>query len=64
MLKAKIDPETKDILCPTCSESKFVIFRRDRLEETAKEGYLNHCKCGCGQIFIYIVDQRGNVVVE
>lgn len=63
MLKAKIDPETKDILCPTCSKSNFVIFRRDRLE-TTKERYLNHCKCGCGQIFIYVVDQMGNVVVD
>ena len=63
MLKAKIDPETKDILCPTCSESNFVIFRRDPLE-AAKERYLNHCKCGSGQLFIYVVDQMGNIVVE
>ena len=62
MLEANINPETFEILCPDCSKSNFKIFRRDKL---SKEQYLNHCKCeSCGQIFVYKVDKRNNVILE
>lgn len=60
MLKAKINPETSEIVCPTCNESNFTIFRRDKV---SKEIYLNHCKCeNCGQLFIYNVDKKNNPI--
>jgi Zn finger protein HypA/HybF involved in hydrogenase expression len=46
MLEANINPETSEILCPTCNKSDFKVFRRRRVSE---EIYLNQCKCeGCG----------------
>lgn len=60
--QAKINPETKEVLCPTCEESNFKAFRRDKI---SKEIYLNHCKCeNCAQLFIYKVDKKNNVILE
>ena len=61
-LKAKINPETSEILCPTCEVSNFKIFRRDKI---SKEIYLNHCKCeNCAQLFVYKVDRKNDVISE
>lgn len=58
-LKAKIVPETSEILCPICEQSTFKIFRRDKV---SKEVYLNHCKCeNCAQLFVYKVDKMNNL---
>lgn len=60
--KAKIDPETSEVLCPTCVKNNFTIFRRDRV---SGEIYLNHCKCeNCGQLFVYNVDKKDNVILR
>jgi transcription elongation factor Elf1 len=60
MLKAIINSQTLEILCPTCNKNNFTIFRRDK---TSEELYLNHCKCeNCGQLFIYSVDKKNNPV--
>lgn len=61
MFKAIINPETSEVLCPTCDKSNFTIFRRDKV---SNEIYLNHCKCkNCGQLFTYKVDKKNNPVL-
>lgn len=61
MFEAKIDPETSEIICPTCEKSNFTIVRRDKVSQGV---YLNHCKCeNCGQLFIYTVDKKNNPIL-
>lgn len=60
MLKAKIDKDN-NVICPNCDRSEYDIFRRDNLGEGT---YLNHCKCGCGQLFAYKVDKQNIAVIE
>lgn len=61
-LRAKVNPETNEILCPTCEESNFKVFRRNKI---SKEIYLNYCKCeNCAQLFIYEVNKKNNVILK
>ena len=61
-LEAKVNKETNEVLCLTCEQSTFKIFRRDKI---SKEIYLNHCKCeNCAQLFIYKVDKTNNVIIK
>ncbi len=71
MLKAHLNSETLEILCPLCKETNFEIFRRDKLtsqnpwceNESLKGQYLNHCKCdNCSQLFVYNVDKMNNMI--
>ncbi len=62
MLEANINPETSEILCPTCKKNDFKVFRR---RKDSEEIYLNQCKCeSCGQLFIYKVDKKNNVILD
>ncbi len=62
MVDGVIDIKTKQIICPTCDKSNFVIFRKDKIEE---EIYLNHCKCkNCGQLFVYKADLANRIVID
>lgn len=62
MLKAIINLETLEVICPTCNKSNFTIFRRDKVSD---EIYFNHSKCeDCGQLFIYNVDRKNNPILE
>ena len=59
MVKPYIDPVTLAIVCPTCMQSQFTVFRRD---PEAHGLCLNHCKCACGQLFVYHVDDSNQPV--
>ena len=62
MLKANINTETSEVSCPGCEENNFTTFRRDKV---SKKTYLNHCKCeNCGQLFVYNVNEKDDVVFE
>ena len=61
MVKPHIHPVTLDIACPTCQQSQFTIFRRD---PEAQGLSLNHCKCACGQLFVYYVDDSNRPVLD
>ena len=62
MVEANVNPETSEILCPTCGKGDFEIFRRDRVSGEAR---LDHCKCGsCGQLFVYRVIEANSVILE
>jgi len=61
MIKPSIDPVTQDITCPTCRQSQFTVFRRDP-EPPGRS--LNHCKCVCGQLFVYHVDDCNQPILE
>ena len=63
MRKAKIDQITQKILCPNCDQSNFIVFRKEPLDED--KIYLYHAECkGCGQAFIYKVNQKGETFVK
>lgn len=61
MVKPHIDQVTLDIVCPTCMQSGFTVFRRD---PEANRLSLNHCKCACGQLFVYHVDDSNQPVLD
>jgi len=61
MLKAIVNLVSKEVFCPTCYKSNYTIFRRDELE---KDVYLNHCRCECGQIFVYKVNHADELIGE
>lgn len=61
MVKPYIDPVTLEITCPTCMQSRFTVFRRD---PQAPGLSLNHCKCACGQLFVYHVDDSNEPVLD
>ena len=51
MHRAKIDPVTKEVSCPTCDGDDFMIFRQDKVSDFIS---LHHCRCmECNQLFNY-----------
>jgi len=59
MVEPRIDPTTLEMICPTCTQRQFTIFRRD---PKAHGLFLNHCKCACGQLFVYHVDDSNQPI--
>ncbi len=63
MRKAKIGQITQKILCPNCDQSNFIVFRKEPLDEG--KIYLHHAKCeGCGELFVFKVNPKGEVFVD
>ncbi len=71
MLRAYLNSETSEILCPLCKQNNFKIFRRDKLASRSfwyennfpEKQYLNHCKCeNCNQLFVYNTGRMNSIV--